>query len=547
MEKETSQKLAAFVAGRAEAERCHVDASVSPLPRPRTSGSPIRVAMADALATASCIALIGPPGSGKTEALEHACLSAAQNRGTGKSDPHPVLVQAKEFAPSSVHDMQSLILDWLPAGVDLSSVSVLLLVDGVDEGGRSSSHALLDALMRLNAGARARVARTIAATRWPDSPLLGLGFTGFEMLPFNDQQVRAYVEAAVPRSSQNLDRLLLESWKLGRMARFPLFLSGIAKSYAASELAYAPGVSSLLPALGRTIQYLVASVALQSQVPIEVLYEFLGRLAAQLEVSNQEELPASLHFLDDFERSFGAALSGRAHEVVSLMMSARLLAQTKYGQPFATYAFHDAAVREFFFADYIRRRLGTRDSGRLAMGAHELRLGAMVVQDWRSVDALLRSLASFTDRLRSVEVEPTPLYARHGSLYVLLSVSVFATYKLLDRLAGAFVDRLGEKLADRLLPDDEVLVPPEALEGLPEWLTKNAKALRAYADEYAREYANEAARRDIAKRAMALVIEAAADETLGGELTIVAEELVIEGNAERDRYLGTTMPDQTSR
>ena len=194
------------------------------------------------------IVILGGPGAGKTTLLKHLARSAVLEPTADRR--LPILCPAPRFAEARRHDGRLTLRRFITTGLTsdfgdvldaaLTAGEALVLVDGLDEidddGLRAQVTEEVDALARLHPGVS--VWASSRSVGYADAAL-GPAFTAYELVPFDDEQTRAFLgnwfgavgrgEAteAVPTVDELMEELETDP-DVRELARTPLWLTLIA-------------------------------------------------------------------------------------------------------------------------------------------------------------------------------------------------------------------------------------------------------------------------------------------------------------------------------
>ncbi len=238
------------VQGRGRGRREPADAPAPPAGQldPAGEGSRDEPCTIEDLQARRRIVILGGPGAGKTTLLKHLARSAVLEP---RADRRlPILCPAPRFADARRHDGRLTLRRFIASGLTsdfgdvldaaLTAGEALVLVDGLDEIDddvpRAQVSEEVDALARLHPGVS--VWASSRSVGYADAAL-GPAFRTYELLPFDDEQIRAFLGnwlAAVGRvdateAMPTVDELMEEleaNPDVRELARTPLWLTLIA-------------------------------------------------------------------------------------------------------------------------------------------------------------------------------------------------------------------------------------------------------------------------------------------------------------------------------
>jgi hypothetical protein len=285
-------------------------------------------------------------------------------------------------------------------------------------------------------------------------------FDHYEILPWTEAQVFEFF-----RLYSHDWRSLAASWQSSRLRDFrtPLFVELFAR---ASDMFRGDQVLDPLTVVRRAVDYAVGVASVSRGLEPAQLTRYLERLAYAM---NQDRsfvvtlVGARTLAAHDEERTIGAVLE------TGLVKSSE-----RYNLSF-THLY----LQEFFLTSYIRRELNVPEIDIVFSPYTDPLVGLRINTG---------DIVKLNDRFKALPLPPNtrfvPLFATSGSVLLLGTVlGLAAAVFLLRAFLRRFVERLGEKAADRLVDDPEFGVPEDILQELPQWLRQDREALKVFSRE----------------------------------------------------------------
>lgn len=417
------------------------------------------------------ILILGPPGSGKSTALN----LLAQRAARWQRADRPLLTSARRLASSA----GSAFID----GIGESS-PVAFLIDGLDEIPPADLRTVVEIISELS-------------SRFPQTPIVvtarhsaGVqeltGFASFEILPWNERQIHQYLTGAVEDSAAF--EALWRSARFAPLLRNPLFVSLL--SQFSGRMALSGPLIDPIGILNMGIDHLLADVAASGGPSPAVLSAALENVAVHL--TETDTTSFNVQVLQDA----GAALDTEIHrniEATTIQTGWIVRSESQVLQ------FSHRFYQELFLSRYLRRAVGVEGTI-LTLQPEQDAFGAVRLPGNR-----VRETAALLDSFGLPHgARLIPMYGRTGSLLIALLIvgSPLLAITLKGFLEG-YGGRLGERAANATLPTKPPPMPPELLEHLPAPIRGSPEAQRVYIQEFARSYGQRrgerAADRDIAE------------------------------------------------
>lgn len=452
------------------------------------------------------ILLVGPPGSGKTENLQHFKFVAAISYLNSYETHFPVYINLRSVGEDdelldlidnqfcSVHEKQN---HYRP---------LLLLLDELDGVVPGTRYKLVGQIRKISK--RFTDARIIIASRvlYSEDHTILNNFVVIQVQPFDSDQINRYLGQSGIRNWERVRDSIATKRSIAQLIHNPLMLK-ISLQYAdvflSSDLVIDP-TTFLEEALKKTFfrtEYV-------GDLDLRTVHLILEDIAGYLQLTD-----TSIMAIRDFESILESRIGSRLHASVSTSDVIHTLLQSSVLRQISSdkISFSHLNIYEYFLTKYIRRLMHSEQPN-VVIDRNVTVLIGLKVTDITSKNVLKKILISCRSLISVSEKNFIPLYAQRGSLILLIAIlGILAGGYAFKKFAEGFFTKLGQEAAKkRSATNKKIALPPELISSLPPWIARNPWARQRFAEElisnFARKTVNTQSESELARMAVKSVL-----------------------------------------
>ncbi|MES9947189.1 MAG: hypothetical protein ABW080_19735 [Candidatus Thiodiazotropha sp.] len=415
------------------------------------------------------IFITGAPGSGKTALLKY-----LENLIKGQKEYTGVYISLREI----------LYFEHANTEVSAGGKKIIFLLDGLDE---------------IPVKSRDETTRKIEALKqeYPEACFIVTSrlFEEYELANFN--------KFTVLRISELNDAQLESLFKRHGIDNWAKAFSTIQSSVALRNVVRNPFMAKLVIQYYDVIEsnnYIVDPTLYIDRLATDYIYKeskYAGISGVMIERFLQE-IAAFLHYNgvhilsrpDIYSLAYNAY--DKSHEVFNIDP---FLEEMKRGYIFHEiepdlYTFSHRGIFEHFLTKHLRKLVGYHES-KLILDTSQSIVIAIKLKGLKAKDALKKILANFEKSLGLTSSQVTPVYAREGSIEILLALAVGgAAIHAFKKFSDGFFTKLGHIAAEINTSNKNQITLPRGLkEQLPSWIRENDQAMEIFTNELIQQYA----------------------------------------------------------
>jgi hypothetical protein len=154
------------------------------------------------------------------------------------------------------------------------------------------------------------------------------------------------------------------------------------------------------------------------------------------------------------------------------------------------YSFTHRSIFEHFLTKHLRKLVDYREN-KLILDASQSVVIAIKLKGLKTQDTLKNVFVNFEKSLGLTSSQVMPVYAREGSIEILLALAVGgAAIHAFKKFSDGFFTKLGHITAEKNTTNkDPIVLPRELTEQLPPWIRENDQAMETFTNELIQQYA----------------------------------------------------------